>query len=349
MPSWWATALLGALVATGSVGCGSSRGDHPAPGPAFERLRHQPPEEVGATVDGQPIGIEEFRRFWRADRSRSVDEVIEAVIDREIAVQRAVERGYHRDEDLGFVRKKAMVRELLRREIEDEVGVGDVDESIVEKIEKNLRNRLGHPRGLRASHLLVMVPQSGKKKKNKHKKKQKESPANESIDTEALKAEAKTWAEKIRATLPARPTAEDLFFARREFRSKVDAPLKVVVNSHISFPGPGTGGFSGKLPGDWMRVVRPFATATDEMLSEGRAGELSEPVESKYGWHLVLPEERLPGKRPDPEVLHEVAVSQALRVERARRFESKLKEWRQGMSIAGYPSAIAEQAEKESR
>lgn len=326
----FAVSLVGVIA-----GCGSSRGDHPGPGSSFEQLRNQPPEETAATVGGHPLGKREFQTAWRADRDWSVETLIERVVDREVAVQRAIERGYHRADELGYVRKKGMVRALLRREIEGDVGAEDLDDELVGKIEKKLRQKLGHPRGIRASHLLVMVPQKKKQRKK--------------LDIEALEAKAKTWAERIEKSLPTSPSVEDLFFARREFRDELPDPLAIVVNAHMSFPVPDSRPFNGDLPTGWMNVVSAFATAADDLLDEGRAGELSAPVESKYGWHLVRAEKRLDGKVPDPEALHEVAVSRALRVERAKLFQSRLEQWRQGMSIAGYPEAIAEQADRESK
>jgi len=336
--------VLGAvLLAAWVSGCGSSRGDHPAPGSAVERLRSRSAGEAAATVDGHPLGDRVFETFWRANRDASAETVVEDVIDREIAVQRALEREYHRDSEFGFVRKKGMVRALLRDEIEEEVRAESLDDQLVARIEQKLRRRLGHPRGIQASHLLVMVPRDKNKTGDKD-----QGGAGEVADREALAARAREWAGRIRESLPAEPTVEQLFFARREYRDRVPDPLEIVVNAHLSFPAPDARPFDGDLPETWMRVVGPFAEAADGLLADGRTGVLSEPVESKYGWHLVVSEKRLDGKVPDPEVLGEVAVSQALQVERARVFEQKMKQWRQGTSIAGYPEAIAEQADDDS-
>jgi hypothetical protein len=331
--------VCGLVVIWGLVVTGCEASGHPEAWKAFEQMRAEAPSEVGATVDGQKLGISEFESYWRNNRDKSADEVVEAVLDREVAVQKAVDDKVHRSDDLPFVRKKAMVQELLRREIEGELTADDVDSKTVEKIENQMRKQLGRPEGIRASHLLVMLPQDNK---GSHRKEDLE------VSEKKAKARAKEHAEAIRAALPDEPTLEDLYEARHEFADRVEHPLKIVINAHLSFPAPDARDFNNKrLPGEWMSVVSPFAEAADRMLDEGRAGEVTEPVESPYGWHLVRAEKRLKGKVPEPEALREVAVSRALRIERAKLYRKKFQQWRQGMSIAQYPKAISEASGEE--
>ncbi len=340
--------MIASIVAAPLVGCNAG-GDHPAPGAVVERWRASVPEETGAEVDGHPLGVAEFQTYWETRPERGADEVIDEVVGREIAVGKAIDEGLHRDDELQFVRKKAMVQELLRRSVEGEVGVEDLDEERVEKFEQQLRRRLGRPAGIRASHLLVMLPREDDESGESESQGTSESNGNEEgeageggPDRDKLRGEAREWAERIREGLASDASLEDLFEARREFAGRVPEPLKVVVNARLSFPAPDARPFEGDLPADWMNVVPAFAEASDRLLAEGRAGELSQPVESKFGWHLVRAEERLEGRVPEPETLREVAVSRALRVARAKHYGEKLGEWRQGMSLAHYPETIAE-------
>lgn len=327
------------LVVCGLAAVGCEASGHPEASAAFEQMRVETTREVGATVDGQKLGVPEFEAYWRDNRDKSADRVVESVLDREVAVQKATDDGLHRSDDLQFVRKKAMVQELLRREIEGQLTAEDVDTKKVEKIEQQMRRRLGRPSGIRASHLLVMLPQDNK---GSHRKEDLE------ISEEEAKARAKEHAEAIRATLPDEPSVEDLYEVRRKFADRVEHPLKIVINAHLSFPAPDAREFNNKrLPAEWMSVVSPFAEAADRMLDEGRAGAVTEPVESPYGWHLVRAERRLEGKVPEPEALREVAVSRALRIERAKLYRQKFQQWRQGMSIVQYPKAISESSGEE--
>mgnify|MGYP006282990307 CR=1 FL=1 len=313
------------------TGCSAPNGDHPPAGSAFEALRLHSPERPVATVNDTALGLGEFQAYWDAHREASAGEVVDAVVDREIAVQKALEAEDHRDRRLGFVRKAAMVRGLLRNTVEKAVTEEDLDPKEIQRLERNLRNRLGRPRGIRASHLLVMLP--GKKNNKKGAKER----------SDAMLKRAESWAHRIRDSLPAEPTTEDLFAARRAFEGRLEKPLDAVVNANLSFPAPDARPFRGELPTGWMRVVKAFRDAAHRMLEEGRAGQLSKPVKSKYGWHLILPERRLEGRVPQPEALHEVAVSKALRKRRNAELMKRFKKWQQGMTVATYPEAIPDE------
>ena len=332
--------LVVGLLAAAAASCGFSGPEHPSAGGEFERMRAAEPDEPVARVDQRALGRGDFQAYWNGNPELEAPSVIDRVLEREVALQRALKaKGIVAGADLDFVRKQAMVRQLLAEEIEAEVGPADVDQKSVERIKQGLRRRLGRPAGIRASHLLVMVPQEEKKKKKK-----KESPPDP--EREGQFEQAKEWAAEIRASLPEKPTAEDLFEARRAFQERVPEPLSLVVNAHLTFPGPDSRPFRGDLPKGWMHVVQEFQRKAGQMVEAGRIEELSEPTRSKYGWHLIRPEGRREGRLPDPEALHEYAVSRAMRVERNKLLMEKFERWRQGMSIFQFPGRVTEQQQK---
>jgi hypothetical protein len=327
------------LLAAAAAGCGFSGPEHPSAAGEFDRMRAAEPDEPVARVDERALGRGDFQAYWNEHPELEAPSVIDRVLEREVALQRALDADVAVGADLDFVRKQAMVRRLLAEEIEAEIGPEDVDKKSVERIKKGLRRTLGRPAGIRASHLLVMVPQE----KNKKKKKKQDRPDPE---RDRQFEQAREWAAQIRASLPDRPTAEDLFEARRTFQDRVPEPLNVVVNAHLTFPGPDSRPFRGNLPEGWMHVVQEFQKKAGEMVEAGRLEELSEPTRSKYGWHLIRPEGRRGGRIPDPDALHDYAVSRAMRVERNKLLMEKFERWRQGMAIFQFPERVTEQQQQ---
>lgn len=322
----WAAVLIVASVAVS--GCSGGGTEHPEPAVAFERLRAEAIDDPVATVDGEPIGLEEFQRFREERPQRDAASIVDAAIDREVAVQRAVEAEHHRDPSLARTRKRAMVRVLLRREIEEAIGPSDLEEGEVEALERRIRADLGRPAGIRASHLVV-IPGS------------RDSDAKGGpIGSESEREKAREWVGRIRDDLPEGASVTELFDARRRVRDRLPEKFRVVVDAHLRFPSPEAREFRGSLPEGWLSVVDAFAEEAHRMLREGRDGQISDPVESNYGWHLIHPEGRIPAKIPDPEGTREVAVSQRLRDRRRERFEERWEQWESQVSVALDPEAI---------
>lgn len=288
---------------------------------------------MAAVVDGQQLGLLEFRAYWSGARDANRSEVAERVVGREIAVQRGIRQGAHEKPSLSFIRKRAMVRALLRREVDRTITERDLSTEAVDREVSKLRARLGRPAGMRASHLLVMPGSpDGADKPSKSGGGELGEPAD--------RKRAQKWARRLRSELPERPGLPDLFELRRRYEERVPDPLRIVVDPNLMFPAPDARSFEGELPTGWMRVVEPFAEAADDLLGRSGAPRISEPVESRYGWHLVLPSERLPAKVPESEPLRELAISRLLKERRAERFEKLVGRWMSGASVAMEPSAL---------
>lgn len=315
-------------LALWTAGCGGGSTEHPDPAGELERLRGRAPEDVAGTVDGRTVGIDLFDRQWQGRPELERRALVEEVVRREVTVQRAIESGFHRESSLGPVRKRGLVRALLRRKVEQAVGPEDVEESEIERRVEKLRAELGRPAGIRATHLLVM-PGS-----------REAVSGGDRVGSEAERAEAREWVEQIRKELGDRASVTDLFDTRRAFRDRIPEEFEVSVDAHLEFPSPASREFEGRLPDGWIEVVEPFAARAHRMLREGRTGEISEPVESPFGWHLIRPESRLAATVPDREAAREVAVSKGLRQKRRERFDQLWEKWKTQSSIAMDPSAL---------
>lgn len=315
------------------AGCEEADSSHPDPVEALERLRDDSVDELVATVNGYSLGAGEVRTRWRNDRSARRSEIVDAIVDREIAVQKGIERARPGDADLELVRKRAMVRALLREEVDREIAASDLDPEELERVEGRIRRRVGRPAGIRASHLLVTPASS-------------EATAGRSDDGSGKVGEpsererARRWSERFRGELPDRPELEDLFELRRNYRGELPDTLEIAVDANLAFPAPGARPFDGELPAGWMEVVSPFAEAAQRLLEEGREGELSAPIESRYGYHLILAHGRVDPRVPEGEAVREVAISKLLEKRRSERFERLVEQWVARASVAIEPGAF---------
>lgn len=323
-----------ALLSAAAGGCSGSGEAHPPTEEAFASLQDEPVDQVVARVDGRAVSLEEFEAFWRDHPEMSRQQALDALIDRELLVGEAIRRGVPASKDLQFARKRAMVRQLLERQVEDEVQREDLSDSeVAERVDK-IRHSVGHPPGMRASHILVTVPRKAKKKASK-----------EQVDK--WYAEAKRWLGAIRDELPEAPGALDLLAARDRFKGQVPEPLDVVVNAHLTFPIGDPAEYGRDYPEGWRPVVPAFRDAAAQMARQGRLGELSDPVKTQFGWHLIVGEELLDAEVGDPKAARQVAIAQLLRQKRQEKLVEKMKQWLSSATVETYPGVITEADKKE--
>lgn len=328
--SSWELAAGGMLLLVTAVACGSGDYRHPAPRKALEASRSGSPDEAVARVGDEQLGLASFQRYWERHPDTEPSSVVEARVDREVAVQGAFERDAVDERSLGLARKRAMVQSLLRRTVEREVTAENVAEEKIERFAEQVRRRYGRPAGLQASHIAVALPK---------KLRQAEAVSDERAEAEE---KAREWVERMYADLPEEADLPDFFRVRDEYEEQIPGDLKVVVNAHIRFPRPSAREFKGDLPEDWSGVVSGLAAEAARLADDGEFERISEPFSTRFGWHVVRVERELEGRVPDPEALRKFATWRAVRRERRKRLEEKLRNWRQGMAIWADPGAVGE-------
>jgi hypothetical protein len=350
-----------ALLAVGATcaGCSDSGNEHASVEEAFERLDEKPVETAVAEVDGRRISRAEFAAYWREYAQESGveksseqssekssepstpdvairDAALDGLIERELLVAEALKRGYSARPTLQLDRKRAMVRQLLVDEVEKPVQPESLSEEAVEKAVEAVRARVGHPPGLRASHLLVSVPP------------EKQKSATEE-EVARWFEEAKMWLGVMRDDLSDSPAVHELFEVRDRYREKIPEPLQIHVNAHLVFPigefieeGARTPARYGRaLPESWRPVVAEFGKAATEMARERRFGALSDPVKTQFGWHLILPEELYPAKVGDTEQIRALATQRVLRRKRNERLVERVTDWMAAAEVQTFPQVIA--------
>lgn len=326
--------LAGALVAAVLIGEGCSGPDpaHPAAGQALEKLEAEPVQDAVAHVNGRAVSRAEFEAFWTAHPDLKRGDALDALIDREVLVDEAIKRGYHNHARLQLARKQAMVRQLLADQVEEPVSRSELTDAEIDAMAARVRAQVGHPPGVRASHLVVLVP--GKKKKATKKQR-----------AQWFK-QAHEWLGTLRDDLPEAPTAADLLAVRDRFKDKLPAPLSIAVNVHLIFPIEVGPQYGNDLPDGWQPVVPAFRDAAAAMAKEGAFGELSDPVKTGFGWHLVVPEKLYPAMKGDPKAIREVAIARLLHQKRLERLTDKMRKWVAASVIEKYPQVIADADKK---
>lgn len=331
------SAGVGVAIWASLVGCADSGGGHPSVEAAFLDLQSKPVSAVVAEVDGRPISAEELSASQRVGDASGA--TLEQLLERELLVAEAVKRKYHTRPTLQHARKQAMVQQLLAQEVEGPVKVDTRDADALKKAEDALRQQVGHPPGLQASHILVSVPPDAQKDAAKE-------------DVEKWFAQAKEWLAVLRDDLPDRPTIPDLYEVRARYRDELPKPLEIHVNAHLMFPidayladekGAADAPQYGRaLPETWRPVVPEFGQAATDMARADNFGQLSDPVKSNFGWHLLMAEKLYPAALPDEQQLSEVARAQVERQARHKELVARMTEWMEDASVQTFPQVISE-------
>jgi hypothetical protein len=319
------------------VGCGDDRVHHRSAAEtlAAAEQAHSDQGRSGTLVasgDELEIDLDRYEHFLQEHPELDKPAALEQLIDRDLLAKEALERGIQDDHSLGVVRKRAMVRELLRARVEGEITEDDLSEDELDAAIGQVRREVGHPPGVQASHLVVLVPPEKKKKASK-----------EQID--AWFEQSRTWLDTLRAQLPDKPNALDLLKVRDANQDEVPEPLKATVNAHMIFPVGSLQDFGADFPGTWRNVVPGFRDAAQKLAREGRFGELSEPVKTEFGWHVIVAEEALAAKRGDAEDIRELARWRVLRQKRNARFTELMKKWASKAKLQTFPKVISEAEE----
>lgn len=317
-----AVILLAAALWAGTWSCSSEEVDHPAAAQEYTRLQRAeqqaPDDQVVARAAGRPITRDAARAYWREHPELGRREVIEALIDRELLLAHEppeASSGF----ELELGRKRGLARAWLAHQVED-VGPVELPEGeAAQELIASQRASMGAPAGLQASHLLALAP------------------ADESSPDE--REQARRAAERLRAQLGERATLADLQRLRERAFLDESQDVRLVINPHLRFPRPGIELAREALPEGWTPVVEPFGRAA-EALAERGPGALSEPVETQFGWHLIVFEEVL---EPAPVEQARAVIKARLKTRKRReRFTERAGQIASRSDWVSYPELLAE-------
>lgn len=295
-------AALGAALALSAGACGEEQPTWPTrdPGPSFARVTRDQfgddadPTAVVATVDDAPVTVGELAICLQSEPIRGVEGCLDDLVATALAERYATPADAAAP-SVADARLAAQASAYLRDRIEDVIRPETLPDDDIAAFREMPGNRLyvEGPELRQCSHLLV-----------------RDGEGHASQATHDL-------AERIRRSLDAVAGSAheaDLNAARHQFANEArDAGLSLRVESHLLVRQ------DSSQPDPWPSLplmVQPFA---DAAFGLGAPGELSEPVDTDFGTHVILLERVYPGSALPPE-----AADRLLRHELAqrRRFEA---------------------------
>lgn len=288
--------FLPALLAT-LVLLGCQEATHPN---VVTELREWEPDRVVAVVDGFPIGAGEFEHYWALHPELDKEEVLEALIARQAALSNHLASVDSAGPEVQHARKQTLAK----------LAIGDIlDTLAAESAETEIKNaayvaaykELGHPRGYRVSHIVVMPKDLEK--------------------VDEMTDELQKHARELIAKLPADPNSYDLI----DLVGSYEVPDDMVLALDLHLTTIATEMNQYDSPEGWKALDPDFVEGVEEMAERGETVS-REPVNSRFGLHAVVLEQVIEEKEPDKDELREVALSFQLRSMAGERINEELLE-----------------------
>ena len=281
--------------------------NHPT---AYEALKSWPSEKpVAIVVDDGAVSQKEFVAYWKRHPEKTREEIVEDLKVREALVQRALSERRGGPNSHDTVRKRGLVLALLKRDVES-VSVPPVEDTF------RYKKLLSRPSGYRVSNLVVRPATNA-----------------DSADDPHLRVVADT----MRSALGDEPTALDFV----KLQQTPVAGVRVNVDLHLVFPTPADSALSP--PATWRQVDDDFAQAVDDGFRSGK--RVTGPFKTRFGWHIVLLEETLPGVRADEATVDELARRVALTEAQKSKLTEIVGEELKSQNWAMYPDAVGKEQE----
>ncbi len=277
------------------------------PPTVYEALNTWPAEApVVLEVNGRKVSKSEFETYWKRHPALSAEEVTKALTLREALVDQALIERRGGAARYDFARKRGLVRSLLAKEVETVKAPVPEDVSKFERL-------LATPTGYRVSNLVVRPSVDGG-----------------SVDDPALLAEA----QRLLGVLGDEPTSLDLVAAQKQ----ASPGMRVSVDLHLVFPKPSDVHLGP--PPQWLNVDADFAREVDEAFGKKK---VVGPFKTQFGWHVVLLEERVEGKKPTADEVQALA-SRALRTDAQKeKFFALVKEELQNQNWTIYSDVLSKE------
>ena len=312
--------------------------EHPPAVEEVEALRATSPAAEGdvvARVNGRALGLDALQAYWRQHPTLSREEALEGLVAQELWAQRAVAEELAGPGTLEDARRRGLARALLRREVLEAVDEASIPKQKLDEEIEALIEAKSRPAGARVSHILVRVPEQDPETGAKL----------DEARRQALMARAEAQARALRARLG--PQTDLLELGEVARQAEVETPLQVRVEPHLvtALQAPADESKDqAPLPQGWIRAVAPFREAVAQMARRGAEhGAVSEPVGTRFGWHVIMFQEHLEARRPEPEEVRQDALQRLMEARRGERAQALLERLGEGVEVELRPEALEQE------
>lgn len=255
------------------------------------------PERVAALVDGVPITVDDVASLLQqTDAGMAPREALDALVRQQLLAAEAERRGFGDSSEVAAERSRALATALLDKEVQ-EISVDTLDQQRLRQVYESRLEEFVHGPERRVIHAVALV---GKKR----------------FATD----EAREVIGRVHAAVRDAVTED-------EFRSSV-APL-IAEHGKKRFRVETLPPFGSAT----RRFAMPFVQAAFDLPAPGH---VSQPFETKFGWHVLLVLEELPAADVPFEEAREIIGAEVVPLERKQRVEHLVGELRDRAGVFVY-------------
>tara|TARA_B100000674_G_C37865224_1_gene926780 strand:+ start:360 stop:1427 length:1068 start_codon:yes stop_codon:yes gene_type:complete len=284
-------------------------------------------DSVIATVNGVPLSRKSLERQIAERPEIPVRELLNRMIEMEVMAQKAAQDGYGLDKTILKVREKAVARAYLRDIFEQEVTPESISEKMVKDQYQRVKHMFWHDHDeIRAVQLMETCCDAGEGKGGCETEEELACFAEAAPRIAEYEQELRKRLAEVERT----PAAIKKVMA--DYRSEIDTANPNLRYEDIQKPIRFVVGQSH----EWHRgKYDVFAREVVEALFSLDELELSSPVQSSFGWHLLVKLKHYPARHwteDDPRTIAEIR-ERAFPYYRKGAFKRRLQEIKEKYSL----------------
>jgi len=290
-----------------ALGCVDDPAEDPsAAGRVFGRAAEPKPGEVAARVDGVPITVGDVRELVdETDGGLGPAEALDALVRQQLLAAEAERREFTGHGEVLSERRNALASALIDR-LADEVSLETLDQQKLRTVYEQRLNKFVHGPKRRVIHAVARI---GKKRLTDEQARQLAARVGEAASGATNRKEFR------RAVLPL--VAEH---GRKKLRIETLPP------------------FHEKT----KKIAAPFVAAAFGLPGPGH---LSEPFQTKWGWHVLLVLEELPARNTSFEEAREIIGAEVVPLEQRELVDGLVDELSQKAGVFVYETQVVSGAE----